>query len=434
MGLFKDKRKVGWFADVIRCDEKDYLIWKWHPDGTESGGHKREYSIRWNSQLRVKDGEVAVFVYNQKNGVYQDFLLGPIDETLKTVNFPILSTILGAGYSGYSPFHAEVYFINLAGVMQVRFGVPYFNIYDAQYPEFGVPVAVRGTLSFKVEDYENFIKLHRLTDFTLDEFKMQITDAVKRYVKNQVANAPTKKGISVIQIESKISEINSDLEDDLKIRLKDDFGVVVTGVDLSAIDIDKDSEEYARLMAVTRDITEKIRQADLEDYEETLRIKREEGQYAQRMQTKTANFDVYKTQKQTEVGVETAKAFGKMGENGAGNVSTGGDSGFNPVEIMTGMAMGGFMANNMTGVMNNAFSGVQPQGTVPPPIPQTAYWLVANGQKAGPFDMQTLGQMALSGALKKDTLVWKQGMANWDKAENVPEILALFGAVPPPII
>ena len=62
MGLFKNNKKVGLISDIIRCDEPSYLIWKWHPDGTQPGEHKREYAIRWGSSLRVKDGEVAVFV------------------------------------------------------------------------------------------------------------------------------------------------------------------------------------------------------------------------------------------------------------------------------------------------------------------------------------------------------------------------------------
>ncbi|MBQ7373454.1 MAG: SPFH domain-containing protein [Clostridia bacterium] len=434
MGLFRDKRKVGFIADVIRCDEKDYLIWKWHPDGTESGEHKREYQIRLNSKIRVKDGEVAVFVYKQKNGVCQDFLLGPVDETLKTLNMPFVSWFLGLGYGGQSPFQAEIYYINLAGVVQVKFGVPYFNIYDEKYPDFGVPVAVRGTLTFKIDDYQEFIKMHRMTEFTLDEFKEQVVDTVKRFVKGYVALAPFTLKIPVMQIESELIQINEYVEVELTKKLKDTFGVAVTSVDINAIDVDKESEEYARLMEVTRDFVTEKTKLDLLDYEERQKIDRREWGYAQHMATKTANFDAYRTAKQTEVGVATANAFGKMGENGVGKVQTGGGSGFNPVEIMTGMAMGGVMVNNMTGFMNSAFNGGQTQGAVPPPIPQTAYWIVSNGQKAGPFDMQTLGQMALSGALQKDTLVWKQGMSNWDKAENVPEILALFGAVPPPIV
>ena len=45
MGLFKNNKKVGLLADVIRCDEPSYLIWKWHPDGKQYGEDKREYSV-----------------------------------------------------------------------------------------------------------------------------------------------------------------------------------------------------------------------------------------------------------------------------------------------------------------------------------------------------------------------------------------------------
>lgn len=39
--------------------------------------NNRENAIRWGSSLRVKDGEVAVFVYKQKDGTMQDFIVGP---------------------------------------------------------------------------------------------------------------------------------------------------------------------------------------------------------------------------------------------------------------------------------------------------------------------------------------------------------------------
>ena len=73
MGIFK-KQSAGGFMDEIRCDEPSYLIWKWHPAGAQPGNNNRENAIRWGSSLRVKDGEVAVFVYNQKNGTMQDYI------------------------------------------------------------------------------------------------------------------------------------------------------------------------------------------------------------------------------------------------------------------------------------------------------------------------------------------------------------------------
>ena len=93
MALFDRNNRKGGFMDEIRCDEPSYLIWKWHPSGVQLGETVRENSIRWGSSLRVKDGEVAVFVYKQKNGTMQDFIVGPFDQIIKTANFPVLASI-----------------------------------------------------------------------------------------------------------------------------------------------------------------------------------------------------------------------------------------------------------------------------------------------------------------------------------------------------
>ena len=41
--------------------------------------------------------------------------------------------------------------------------------------------------------------------------------------------------------------------------------------------------------------------------------------------------------------------------------------------------------------------------------------------------------MAQSGQLTKDSLVWKNGMAEWLAAGQVPEVAKLFTQVPPPL-
>ena len=188
-------RKNGGIIDVIRCDEPSYLIWKWHPSGSIQGSNTKENAIRWGSSLRVKEGEVAVFVYNQPNGILQDYIVGPYDGTIKTKNLPVLARILGLLYDGNSPFQAEVYFINLAKIIQVPFGVPYFDLYDPRFLDFGVPTAVRGTITFNITDYMDFIKLHRLISFDLTAFQNQIRDAVVRYVKAVVTNVPEEHSI-----------------------------------------------------------------------------------------------------------------------------------------------------------------------------------------------------------------------------------------------
>ena len=436
MGILK-KQSAGGFMDEIRCDEPSYLIWKWHPAGAQPGNNNRENAIRWGSSLRVKDGEVAVFVYNQKNGTMQDYIEGPYDETIKTANFPVLASIVGLAYDGGTPFQAEVYFINLARVVQVKFGVPFFDIYDPRLADFGVPVSVRGTVSFCIADYREFIKLHRLTNFSLGDFQRQIRDAVSRYVKDAVANAPAANNIPVIQIETKTAQINDAMEYDIGERLKESFGVLVSGVDIAAIEIDKTSEGYRQLMAVTRDIAATRVEAETQDYVERLRIQREEGQYAMHKQTQTANIGAFQVEKQAEVGVAGAQALGQMGANGAGDVNLGGSGeGFNMAAMMASMAVGGAIGQNIAGAMNNMMGGINQQttpGAVPPPIPAVAYHVAVNGQATGPFDISVLTQMAAAGQLTADSLVWKNGMAQWAKAGTVDELKNLFTNVMPPI-
>lgn len=451
MGLFNKNNRKGGLLDEIRCDESSYLIWKWHPSGVQQGEKVRENSIRWGSSLRVKDGEVAVFVYKQKDGTMQDFIVGPFDQIIKTSNFPVLASIVGLAYEGGTPFQAEIYFINLARIIQVRFGVPFFDVYDPRFADFGVPVAVRGTVSFSISDYREFIKLHRLSTFNLDDFQRQIRDAVNRCVKDAVANAPAAHNIPVVQIESKTAQINDVVEYDLSERLKETFGVVVSGVDIGSIEIDKSSDEYRQLMSVTKDLAGATAKAEaeakvkdiadkqrieVEHYEGTLRIQREEGQYAQHKHTQTANIGAFQVEKQAEVGAAGAEALGQMGANGAGDVNIGGGTGFNMAAMMASMAVGGTVGQNIAGAMNNMMGGINQQttpGTVPPPIPIVEYHVAINGQAAGPFALSALTQMVVVGQLTADSLVWKNGMAQWEKAGTVDELKGLFANAVPPI-
>ncbi len=325
MGILKKQKRAGGFMDEIRCDEPSYLIWKWHPKGTTQGESNRENAIRWGSSLRVKAGEVAVIAYSQY-GNYE-IVEGPCDLILETKNLPILANLVGLAYDGGTPFQAEVYFVNLARMIQVKFGVPFFDVFDPRFPDFGVPVAVRGTISFSIKDCVEFITLHRLSTFDLDQFQQQIRDAVCRYVKDAVANTPAMYSIPVIQLESKIAHINDVIEYDLSNRLRETFGVVVSGVDISAIELDRGSDGYRQLLGVSKNIAGATLKAeaeakmkdiaakqriDAEHYEASLRMQREETQYAQHKATESSNLGAFQTEKQAEVGVAGANALGRM--------------------------------------------------------------------------------------------------------------------------
>jgi len=439
MGLFGNKSEGG-MMDVIRCDEQEYLVWKWRPSG-EANTTKKENAIRYGSSLRVKDGELAVFVYQQPNGAMQDFIVGPYDQTIKTANFPILSSIVGAAFGGDSPFQAEIYFINLSGNMQLKFGIPYFDVFDPRFLDFAVPMAVRGTITFNITDYKGFIKLNRLLNFELDDFNKQIKDSVAKYIKGVITNIPSEKGIPVLQIERQIFQINEYVEAYLKPRLENDFGVNLKGLDIATIEADKESNGFAELKKITIDQQSKatIAQNDVSiknlqdmqninagNMEETLRLQREEAQRAQKLQTETNFMGAHALNQQTDVLKTGAESLGNMSNMG------GGSGGMNPAGMMTGMMMGGAMGNQMAGMMNSMGQNMQNQQNTPPPPPTIAYSVSVNGQTAGPFHLQQLQQMVQNGQLTPNTHVWKQGMSAWELAGNVQELATLFGAVPPP--
>ena len=442
MGFFS-RGKSGGMMNIIRCDEQDYMVWKWRPAGQDVNSTSRENSIRWGSSLRVKDGEVAVFVYKQQDGTMQDFIVGPFDETIKTANFPVLSSILGMAYGGDSPFQAEVYFINLQGNNQLKFGVPYFPVFDPRLPDHGVPVAVRGTITFSLVNYKEFIKLNRLINFDHEQFLKQVKDAIAKYVKGVVTNIPQDMGIPAVHIERKILEVNDLIEKYLKPRLEADFGVTMKALDISALEIDKEDPTYHELYRLTAGNTAKTLDAQTDvniknmqdtqainaaNMEETLRVQREEMQRAQRLQTETNFMGAHSLDQQTEVLKTGAQSLGQMGSMG------GGGGGSNPAGMMTGMMMGGAMGQQMAGMVNSMGQQMQNAMNTPPPMPNVQYHVSVNGMQMGPFNMQQLQQMAQSGQLTPQTYVWKQGMANWDFVCNVPELASLFAApdTPPP--
>lgn len=440
----------GGMMNVIRCDLKEYLVWKWRPQFIDSDNPgQRANFIRWGSSLRVKDGEMAIFVYRGVGADVhenQDVIMGPYDGAIETANLPVISKIVGLAYGGGQggPFQAEIYFINLQGNNQILFGVPFFDVFDSRYPDLAVPLSVRGTIIFNLTDYMSFIKLNRLTDFNLMDFKNQIRSAVTKYMKHVIINIAGNKGVSVIQLESKILEINEEAQKYIGKRFSDDFGVNLKALDLEAVAINKESEGYRQLKGLTFGIVSRTTQAQAdanihnleqmqkwnsENVRATMAIQRGEMQRAQRLQTETTYLGAHSIDKQAEVGKQFASS---MGASGVMNV--GGNGQMNPAGMVSGLMMGGAMGQQMAGMMNQMGQTVnqnyQQAMQRPPQIPQLNYLVLINGNQSGPYNAAALSQLIVAGQLTPETYVWTNGMANWDLAKNT-EVNNLFSVKPP---
>lgn len=57
------------------------------------------------------------------------------------------------------------------------------------------------------------------------------------------------------------------------------------------------------------------------------------------------------------------------------------------------------------------------------------YYIAADGQQQGPFTIEDLKEKGI----RKDTLVWTEGLEDWTKAEYIPVLKNILKATPPPL-
>lgn len=494
MGLFNSKKEGG-LMDMVRCDETDFLIWKWRPNREAAVGEsKKEIAIRYGSSLRVKPGQAAVFLYHNK-GEY-DVIFGPFDDIIKAENLPVLASIVGIAYKGGTPFQAEVYFINLAKGMELPFVVPFFRVIPAEpeYKVYDVQVAIKGAITFEVpkdtQVVKYLIEAWGSNDTTLDELKSKMKSLLIQEVKRIVASAPKQTGIFIMHFNALIGEMGQYILKNMQDMLAHRFGIFATSVLIEDIRYDEESESYQRLKRITEDQThmfnlenektallsyeiqretmktdadvrnENVRrmaEIQMEHTEDLAARMREEAQFAQHMQSEqaakqaelasqSAYINAHAINRQSDV---LKSGMENLGQMGSMNFGGGQGGGMNPAAMMTGMMMGGAigqqasqMMNTMGQTMQQGMSSGMQGSTTPPPIPgqkqPTVFYLAVNGQQYGPCDATAIGQMLCAGQINGDTLGWYEGLPSWQAIKTIPALSPLFQQsagpnVPPPI-
>nr|WP_240746978.1 SPFH domain-containing protein [Cryptosporangium phraense] len=327
--------------------------------------------IKMGAKLIVRESQVAVFV---NEGQIAD-AFGPGTYTLETQNLPILSTLKGWKYGFNSPWKAEVYFVNTRVFTDMKWGTQ--NPVTVRDPEFGV-VRLRafGAYAVRVADPKKLLTELVGTD---PQFRTEeVAEYLRQLTVSHLGSALATAQVPMIDLAAHQQEIGQRLA-----------GVL--------------SEELAPIgIVIPRFIIENISVPP--EVEQALDKRTQMGVLG--------NLDQYTK-------FQTANAI----EDAANNPGGGAGEGFG---LGLGMAAGQRMAQSLNQQAPPAAAG-------PPPLPTSAWYLGANGQQAGPFDEAALRGQAASGALTRSTLVWKQGMASWLPAEQVPELAGVLGSVPPPL-
>lgn len=369
MGLFDKLRNE--FIDIIDWTDNsnDTLVWKFP---------RYQNEIKMNAKLTVRESQQAVFL---NEGTIAD-VFQPGMYTLETQNMPLLATLKGWKYGFNSPFKADVYFISTKQFIDQKWGTK--NAITIDDERFGmIELRAFGSYAFRIIDGGKFMKEVSGTDsdFNTEEINGQL----RSLIATKFTNAIGSGNIPIEKIAGNIEELSKLCQE----KLNEDFdayGLKITKFLVENVsmpdDIKKEIFEYSRLGKI-----------DMQ---------------------KLAQFKAAKS-------IETAAANEGIGGMGVG--------------MGVGLGMGNMVTNTMSQAMNTmGQQQPQPSPLMPPPLPQTIqYFVAANGQQTGPFDMAQLSQMQQAGTLKKETMVWKTGMAAWADAASVAELSALFANVPPPL-
>lgn len=363
------------FFNKLRNEFIDIIEWLDSSNDTMVYRFERyQNEIKNGAKLTVREGQVAVFI---NEGKLAD-IFQPGMYSLTTENLPILSTLQGWKYGFNSPFKAEIYFVSTRNITAQKWGTR--NPITLNDNRFGMlELRAFGTYVIRVKDAATFIKEVVGTDghFTTEE----INEQLRSMIVTRFTDAVGEANLPVENYASNVNEISEYVHSVIGPEFEK-YGIEVTKFLIENVsmpeEIKKEIFELSRLNSI--------------DLNKLAQIK-------------------------------AAKALEKAAENDSGTAGAG-----------MGMGMGFAMANQMGQMYGGNQQQTAQPGAVPPPIPPAlTYFVVLNGQQAGPFDVNTLKQMAAQNQFTKETLVWREGMGNWTASGQVAELNSVFGSVPPPI-
>ena len=331
-------------------------------------------AIMYGAKLTVREGQAAVFIHE---GQLAD-VFGPGLYMLETNNMPVMTALQHWDHGFSSPFKSEIYFVNTTRFTGMKWGTR--NPITTRDPEFG-PVRLRafGTFTMRVTDPGRFMTEIVGTDgeFTTEEISIHLRDVIVQEFSRVIAGS----GIPVLDMAANTKDLGGIVAKAIAPAVEA-YGLSVPDFYIENISLPEEVEKVLdkrTAMGVAGDLT----------------------RYAQ---------------------FSAAEAMGAAAATPNSGMGAG-----------IGMGMGMAMAQQIGGQPGPW--GAAPAHAAPPPPPppvEKAWHIADNGQTKGPFGRAALGQMAGSGQLSRDTLVWAPGQDGWQPAGSVADLAALFAMVPPP--
>lgn len=169
------------------------------------------------SQLIVHESQEAVLLLNGQ--VFDIF--GPGRHTLETQNIPLLRNIINIPTDGKTPFHCEIYFVNKADQMAIRWGTTSKIQYVDPTYHFPLSIGASGEMALSVDDSYTLLTKLVGTERILD--RQQLTEYFRSILmtklKTYIAQTMRMRAINIFEIDEQLEAFS----EDMKNRLIPDF-------------------------------------------------------------------------------------------------------------------------------------------------------------------------------------------------------------------
>ncbi|MBB6672031.1 SPFH domain-containing protein [Cohnella nanjingensis] len=221
-------------VDVLKFEAPaDVFAWKY--PNSELG--------TW-TQLIVHETQEAILF---KGGRALD-LFGPGRHTLETANIPLLQSLVNLPFGGKSPFAAEVWFVNKAHVLDVKWGTQ--APLQLQDPKYQLFVAVRsfGQFGVQIEDSRKFLlKLigavplfdrEALITYFRGLLMMNINELISSYL--------VRKKVSILEINAYVGEIAEHTRERLA-PIFEEYGIRLLNFTIGSINIPDNDPSTVKL-------------------------------------------------------------------------------------------------------------------------------------------------------------------------------------------
>ena len=217
-----------------------------HGDTNTFAWRYPNHHIRRWSQVIVNEAQEAVFV---KDGL--DFqVLKPGRHSLKSGNIPFIDRFISKFFGGESPFLAEIWFINKAHVLDIKWGTA--NPLQLRDPKYDVcfPVRAFGQFGFQIDDSVKFMqKLVGNMDFfnrnsILDFFKglylTKVGDIISSYL--------VHSNISLLEVNAYLDEISAFALEEMS-EIFDEYGVKLVAFYINNVNVPENDPVLVELKA-----------------------------------------------------------------------------------------------------------------------------------------------------------------------------------------